>query len=108
MGVGSWLLGVFLIASCARARITLPARQERRQHDRRAVILTSSWPRLSRSAYEQVFRKLSSGKRLAIGGEMLTPVGVKGWYHAVFRNGSNQERLLSIDDVLRHMDAWRL
>jgi hypothetical protein len=91
-----------------RTRITLPVRQERRQHDRRAVILTSSWPRLSRSAYEQVFRKLSSGKRLAIGSEMLTPVGVKGWYHAVFRNGRDEERLLSIDDVLRHMDGWRL
>ena len=94
-----------------RARVTLPARLERRERaspDRRAATTASSWPRLSRSAYEQVFRKLSSGKRLMIGSEMLTPVGVKGWYHAVFRDGRDEERLLSIDDVLRHMDGWRL
>jgi hypothetical protein len=92
-----------------RERVTLPARQERREpQERRAVPSTgSSSPRLSRSAYERVFRQLGSGKRLQIGRELLTPVGVKGWYHAVFRNARGEERLLSIDDVLENMGRWK-
>jgi hypothetical protein len=54
-----------------------------------------------------VFRQLSSGKRLQIGPELLTPVAVKGWYHAVFHNARGEERLLSIDQVLEHMNGWR-
>jgi hypothetical protein len=92
-----------------RERVTLPARLERREpQERRAVPPAgSSSPRLSRSAYERVFRQLGSGKRLQIGREVLTPIGVKGWYHAIFRNARGEERLLSIDDVLENMDRWR-
>jgi hypothetical protein len=92
-----------------RSRVTLPARLERREaRDRRtsAVPQTVS-PRLARSAYERVFRQLGSGKRLQIGREMLEPVAVRGWYHAVFKNARGEERLLSIDDVLQHMTGWR-
>ncbi|HYC60155.1 MAG TPA: hypothetical protein VEK79_11380 [Thermoanaerobaculia bacterium] len=92
-----------------RERVTLPARIERRRTtERRASAPSSASPRLSRSQYEKVFRQLASGKRLQIGRELLTPVGVKGWYHAVFRNARGEERLLSIDDVLEHMDRWRV
>nr|MDQ3282147.1 hypothetical protein [Acidobacteriota bacterium] len=91
-----------------RARVTLPARVERRDaRDRRANASSSASPRLNRSAYERVFRQLGSGKRLQIGRELLTPVAVRGWYHAVFENGRGEERLLSIDDVLEHMSGWR-
>jgi hypothetical protein len=92
-----------------RERITLPARLERRepQERRAAPPVASTSPRLSRSAYERVFRQLGSGKRLQIGRELLTPVGVKGWYHAIFRNARGEERLLSIDDVLENMGRWR-
>jgi hypothetical protein len=91
-----------------RERVTLPARTERRaSKDRRASAAPSGSPRLSRSQYEKVFRQLGSGKRLQIGRELLTPVGVKGWYHAVFRNARGEECLLSIDDVLEHMAGWR-
>ncbi len=92
-----------------RARVTLPARLERRDApDRRGTpAAASSSPRLARSAYERVFRQLGSGKRLQIGPELLTPVSVKGWYHAVFRNTRGEERLLSIDQVLEHMSGWR-
>lgn len=89
-----------------RERVTLPARIERRAaRDRRATAAPPS-PRLARSAYERVFRQLASGKRLRIGREELTPVAVRGWYHAVFRNARGEERLLSIDDVLAHMQNW--
>jgi hypothetical protein len=92
-----------------RERVTLPPRVQRRlPQERRADAPPSAAPRLSRSAYEKVFRQLGSGKRLQIGPELLTPVGVKGWYHAVFRNADGEERLLSIDQVLEHMDGWRL
>lgn len=91
-----------------RERVTLPARVQRREpQERRAEPPATPSPRLTRSEYEKVFRQLGSGKRLQIGPELLTPVGVKGWYHAVFRNEGGEERLLSIDDVREHMDGWR-
>ncbi len=92
-----------------RTRVTLPARIERRDaaRDRRASAPPPAAPRLGRSAYERVFRQLGSGKRLQIGRELLTPVGVRGWYHAVFRNAHGEERLLSIDQVLENMERWR-
>jgi hypothetical protein len=92
-----------------REHVTLPARIERRKtrEERRKEPPPAASPRLARSAYEKVFRQLGSGKRLRIGREVLTPVAVKGWYHAVFHNASGEERMLSIDDVLQHMDGWR-
>ena len=91
-----------------RERVTLPPRIERRgKSERRAGAPPSPTPRLDRSAYERVFRQLGSGKRLQIGRELLTPVSVRGWYHAVFRNASGEERMLSIDQVLENMDRWR-
>jgi len=83
-----------------RTRVTLPPRVQRRtSRDRRASSPTQS-PRLARSRYERVFLRLGTCKPLKIGRELLTPVGVKGWYHAVFRDEHGDERLLSIDQVL--------
>lgn len=63
--------------------------------------------RLTRSAYEQVFLKLVSGGRLRMGDELYTPVGMKGWYHAIFRRESDgAERLLTIDQLLKKMNDW--
>ncbi|HEY0158508.1 MAG TPA: hypothetical protein VGF28_14590 [Thermoanaerobaculia bacterium] len=91
-----------------RSRVTLPARIERRaSRERRSIPVSPPSTRLARSAYEKVFRQLASGKRLQIGRELLTPVAVRGWYHAVFETARGEERLLSIDQVLEHMDAWR-
>lgn len=83
---------------------------DRRQRERRRRADPIPFPdrRLTRSAYEQVFLKLVSGERLRIGREMYTPVGMKGWYHAVFRrNSDGQERLLTIDQLLRKMKDWQ-
>jgi hypothetical protein len=64
--------------------------------------------RLSRSAYEQVFLKLVSGGRLRIGRELYTPVGMKGWYHAILRRDSDgKERLVSVDQLLKKLKDWR-
>ena len=64
--------------------------------------------RLTRSAYEQVFLKLVSGGRLRIGRDMYTPVGMKGWYHAILRRDSDgKERLLSVDQLLKKLKDWR-
>ena len=63
--------------------------------------------RLSRSAYEQVFLKLVSGGRLRMGDDLYTPVGMKGWYHAIFRRESDgAERMLTIDQLLKKMSDW--
>jgi len=83
-------------------------RERRRATDRRQKRYAIPFPdrRLTRSAYEQVFLKLVSGGRLRVGRDFYTPVGMKGWYHAVFRNASGEERLITIDQLLRKMNDW--
>lgn len=84
-------------------------RDRRRAADRRRRQYTIPFPdrRLTRSAYEQVFLKLVSGGKLRLGAELYTPVGMKGWYHAVFRRESDgSETLMTIDELLRKMGDW--
>jgi hypothetical protein len=86
-----------------------PAQDRRRNDDRRKRNFAVPFPdrRLTRSAYEQVFLKLVSGGRLKMGTDIYTPVGMKGWYHAIFRRESDgAEKLLTIDQLLRKMNDW--
>lgn len=83
---------------------------DQRRRDRRGRHDPIPFPdrRLTRSAYEQVFLKLVSGERLRVGRETYTPIGMKGWYHAVFRRDSDgHERLLTIDQLLKKMKDWQ-
>jgi hypothetical protein len=82
---------------------------ERRKAQRRKQDAPVPFPdrRLTRSAYEQVFLKLVSGSRLKVGRDLYTPIGMKGWYHAIFRRESDgKEKLLSIDQLLKKMKDW--
>jgi hypothetical protein len=82
----------------------------RRKAERRKNAYAVPFPdrRLTRSAYEQVFLKLVSGGRLRLGKDLFTPVGMKGWYHAIFRRESDgRERLLTIDQLLKKMNDWQ-
>jgi hypothetical protein len=84
-------------------------KERRRSRERRRRNYAMPFPdrRLTRSAYEQVFLKLVSGGRLRIGAEVYRPIGMKGWYHAIFRRDSDgSERLLSIDQLLQKMGDW--
>jgi hypothetical protein len=64
--------------------------------------------RLTRSAYEQVFLKLVSGGKLRVGDDLYSPIGMKGWYHAIFRRVSDgEERLMTIDQLLQKMNDWQ-
>jgi hypothetical protein len=84
---------------------------ERRRRERRMRRVPVPFPdrRLTRSAYEQVFLKLVSGGRLRIGPETYTPVGMRGWDQAVFRRDSDgRERLLSIDQLLKKINDWKV
>jgi hypothetical protein len=86
-----------------------PARERRRKTDRRRKQFTVPFPdrRLTRSAYEQVFLKLVSGGRLRVGKHLYTPVGMKGWYHAILRRVSDgSEKLMTIDQLLKKMNDW--
>jgi hypothetical protein len=86
-----------------------PPKERRRKTERRKNSFATPFPdrRLSRSAYEQVFLKLVSGGRLRVGKDLYTPIGMKGWYHAIFRRESDgAERLLSIDQLLKKMNDW--
>jgi hypothetical protein len=83
--------------------------ERRRAAERRRNSYAIPFPdrRLTRSAYEQVFLKLVSGGRLRMGSDIYTPVGMKGWYHAIFRRESDgAERVLSIDQLLKKMNDW--
>ncbi len=85
------------------------SRNRRRGADRRRKQYAIPFPdrRLTRSAYEQVFLKLVSGGKLRVGDEVYRPVGMKGWYHAIFRRESDGvERLLTIDQLLQKMGDW--
>jgi hypothetical protein len=90
----------------------LPAtngRDRRRGADRRRKQYAIPFPdrRLTRSAYEQVFLKLVSGGKLRLGEDVYRPVGMKGWYHAIFKRESDgAERLLTIDQLLQKMGDW--
>lgn len=84
-------------------------RERRRAGERRKVSYNTPFPdrRLTRSAYEQVFLRLVSGGKLRMGEELYSPVGMKGWYHAIFRRDSDgSERVLTIDQLLQRMRDW--
>jgi hypothetical protein len=86
-----------------------PSRERRRAKERRKNSYNIPFPdrRLTRSAYEQVFLRLVSGGRLRMGDETYSPIGMKGWYHAIFRRDSDgAERLLTIDQLLGKMNDW--
>jgi hypothetical protein len=92
-----------------RRRAAAAPAERRRTSERRTRLQPTPFPdrRLTRSAYEKVFLKLVSGGRLRIGRQTWTPVGMKGWYHAIFRNDANgRERLITIDQLLKRMDDW--
>ena len=84
--------------------------ERRRKIERRTNNFATPFPdrRLTRSAYEQVFLKLVSGGSLKLGRDVYKPVGMKGWYHAVFRRQSDgRETLMTIDQLLRNMNDWK-
>jgi len=80
--------------------------QSRVDTDRRKLPPPPPPARLTRSAYEKVFLKLGSGKQVTIGGELLTPIAVKGWYHSILVSPTGEERMLSIDQLLPYLGAW--
>ncbi len=85
------------------------SRERRRAGERRKARYNTPFPdrRLTRSAYEQVFLRLVSGGKLRLGEELYSPVGMKGWYHAIFRRDSDgAERVLTIDQLLQRMRDW--
>jgi hypothetical protein len=96
-----------------RGSSLLPQRNSRSERRARAERRRSNYAlpfpdrRLTRSAYEGVFLKLVSGSRLRLEGQFYTPVGMKGWYHALFRRDPDgAEKVLSIDQLLGMMGAW--
>ncbi|HVR43550.1 MAG TPA: hypothetical protein VMS56_08900 [Thermoanaerobaculia bacterium] len=85
----------------------LPNRRAREERRVRKVPTPFPDRRLQRSAYEQVFLQLVSGRKLRIGAETFTPIGMKGWYHALFRSDADgRQRILTIDQLLRRMQDW--
>jgi hypothetical protein len=62
---------------------------------------------LPRSRYERVLGHAVSGRRVHMDGSWHRPVGVRGWTHVVFRRESDgARRVMSLDQMLAHLDAW--
>ncbi|HEY9286128.1 MAG TPA: hypothetical protein VIP46_21940 [Pyrinomonadaceae bacterium] len=62
---------------------------------------------LSRSQYERILIRAISGRKLTVGGEVYTPVGMKGWTSVIFlRDADATKHSLSIDFLLDHLDNW--
>lgn len=62
---------------------------------------------LSRTQYERILIRAISGRKLALGGEIYTPVGMKGWTRVVFRRDADATtHTHSIDFLLDHLDDW--
>ena len=62
---------------------------------------------LPRSRYERVLSHAVSGRRVHMDGSWHRPVAVRGWTHVVFRRESDgARRVMSLDEMLTHLDAW--
>lgn len=93
-------------AGTDRRRVESRSTIDRRDRDRRMEPPPAPSHELTRSTYEKVFLNLGSGRRVTIAGQELTPIAVKGWYHALFRTKSGEERLLSIDQLVDYAGSW--
>jgi hypothetical protein len=62
---------------------------------------------LPRSRYERVLGHAVSGRRVHMDGAWHRPIGVRGWTHVVFRRETDgARRVMSLDQMLAHLDAW--
>jgi hypothetical protein len=62
---------------------------------------------LPRSRYEQVFIRAISGRKLRLGREWYTPVGMRGWSQVVFRRDRDEtQHVFSLDYLLQHLNDW--
>lgn len=78
-----------------RRKVAAPALKERRRRERRITPFTRS--SLSRSRYEEVFRRAGSGWSVQLDGERYLPCAIKGWYHVELQNEKGQLISVSID-----------
>ena len=62
---------------------------------------------LSRSRYERVFIRAISGRKLRLGREWYTPVGMRGWSRVVFqRDRDGTRHVLPLDFLMQHLKDW--
>jgi hypothetical protein len=62
---------------------------------------------LPRSRYERVLGNAVAGRRVRMDGCWHKPIGVRGWTHVVFRRERDgARRVMSLDEMLTHLDAW--
>ena len=64
---------------------------------------------LPRSRYEQVFIRAIARRKLALNGDVYTPVGMRGWSHVIFqRDLDHSKHAFSLDFLLNHLADWRV
>lgn len=102
-----------LIGSVMRGRapslLDLPDRPPEYEDVGQRVMWEDFFPErtLSRSRYERVLIRAISGRKLRLGGDVLQPVGMKGWSSVVFRStGTGERHAIGIDELSDHLEAW--
>lgn len=62
---------------------------------------------LPRSRYEQVFIRAIARRKLLLGDQVYTPIGMRGWSHVIFqRAGDRSKHAFSLDFLLSHLAEW--
>lgn len=98
-----------VIGGSAPSLLQLPDRPESYENVGRLCRWERIFPErlLSPSQYERILIRAISGRKLALGGEAYTPVGMKGWTNVIFvRDADATRHSLSIDFLLDHLDNW--
>jgi hypothetical protein len=98
-----------VIGGAAPSLLQLPDRPESYENVGRLCRWERIFPEhlLSRSQYERILIRAISGRKLTLGGEDYTPVGMKGWTSVIFlRDADSTRHSMSIDFLLDHLDNW--
>jgi hypothetical protein len=64
---------------------------------------------LPRSRYERVFIRAISRRKLQLGRDVYTPIGMRGWSHVIFlRDRDRTRHAFSLDFLLQHLESWEV
>jgi len=81
-----------------------PLARERRARQRRTAAFGDRG--LTRSVYEEVFRRSASGWTFIVGEQRYLPRAIKGWYHVELEGAEGKMITLSIDRLSSEDGAW--
>lgn len=93
----------------APSLLDLADRPDAYEHVGRIVSWDDLFPEalLARSRYERVLIRAIAGRKLRLGGEVFTPLRLRGWAEVLFRRPDGTRQAFSLDFLADRLDAWR-